>query len=118
MVFHSEPRQRRGVSWELINSRAGTHGESVEQKSTARMAGNARFPPLAEMVTAQPCQGMAEKVSWYTTEEGLGMWNRNARAADAGVCCEHCDDEIIARALSRQSDDSGKRDRHPLLETS
>ena len=46
------------------------------------------------------------------------MWNRNARAADAGVCCEHCDDEIIARALSRQSDDSGKRDRHPLLETS
>ena len=46
------------------------------------------------------------------------MGNRNARAAVAGVYCKHCDDEIIARALSRQSDDSGKRDLHPLLATS
>ena len=27
------------------------------------LAGNARFSPLAKMLTAQPCQGMAEKVS-------------------------------------------------------
>ena len=28
-----------------------------------RLAGNARFSPLAKMPTAQPCEGMAEKVS-------------------------------------------------------
>ena len=27
------------------------------------LAGNARFTPLAEMLTTQPCQGVAEKVS-------------------------------------------------------
>ena len=27
------------------------------------MTGNARFPPVAEMTTAQPCDGVAEKVS-------------------------------------------------------
>ena len=40
-----------------------TQSESVEQKTTAGVSGNAPFPPLAEMLAAQPCEGVAEKVS-------------------------------------------------------
>ena len=36
-----------------------------------RLAGNAPFPPLAEMPTAQPCQEVAEKVSWLSVTTGI-----------------------------------------------
>ena len=32
--------------------------------TAGHLAGNAPFPPLAERLTCQPCEGMAEKVSY------------------------------------------------------
>ena len=40
-----------------------TQSESVEQKITAGVSGNAPFPPVAEMLTVAHCEGMAGKVS-------------------------------------------------------
>ena len=40
-----------------------THSESVEQKQLLVWRETPPFPPVAEMPTAQPCPGVAEKVS-------------------------------------------------------
>ena len=82
-------------------------------------AENAPFPPLAEMLTAQPCQGVAEKVSRLQApgNEGPGLAERGCRdfgrTAHAGVYYKHCADEIMAKALKLPTAVAGRKGTAP-----
>ena len=76
-----------------------THSESVEQKSTAGVAGNTPFPPLAEILTAQPCEGVAGKVLRFPTTRRRGVGNGQRKCWS----CKHCANEIVANTLKPHS---------------
>ena len=84
-----------------------------------RLAGNAPFPPLAEMLICQPCQGVAEKVSRLQASEndGPGLAERGCRdfgrIAHAGVYYKHCADVIMAKALKLPTAVAGGRGTAP-----
>ena len=70
------------------------------------MAENAPFPPLAEMPTAAPCEGVAGKVSCFlvpwsgeTVHGQRRCWNCN-QPADADIECRPCADKIVERVLN------------------
>ena len=62
------------------------HGEAVEQKATARTTGNAPFPPLAEMLTAQPCErGGGKGISTTSTAETMDRdWQNEVVGTSVG----------------------------------